>query len=73
VTIDDWPEPTPADDDWPEPTPADDDWPEPDQSEEPEPVDILDQPAGTPGQLVCGCDAMMVIVSGKHLNTCEES
>lgn len=56
--------------DWPDPEPADDDWPDPEPGQ-PEPTDILDQPAGTPGPLVCGCDAAMVIATGEHLKNCE--
>ena len=66
----DWPDPEPVDDDWPEPIPVDDAWPDPEPSQ-PEPVDVLDQPAGTPGQLECGCDAAMVIITGEHLKGCE--
>lgn len=66
----DWPDPVPAVDDWPEPAPYVDDWPDPEPAQS-EPADILDQRAGTPGPLVCGCDAAMVITTGEHLRNCE--
>lgn len=70
TSADDWPDPEPASDDWPKPAPHIDDWPEPEPAT-PEPVDILDQQAGTPGLLGCGCDAAMVIITGEHLKGCK--
>lgn len=60
-----WPTPEPASDEWPTPEPASDEWPNPTPAS-PEPVGVLDQDAGTPGTLSCGCDAAMVIVTGEH-------
>lgn len=60
-----WPEPEPVDDTWPEPKPADDTWQE-------ETSILLDQPAGTPGRLDCGCDPAMIIAAGRHLKGCPD-
>ena len=65
-----WPDLEPATDDWPTPEPVTDDWPDPEPATS-ESVDILDQRAGIPGPLGCGCDAAMVIITGEHLKDCE--
>jgi len=66
----DWPTPEQVVDDWPTPEPLVDDWPDPEQATADD-ASILDQPAGTPGSLDCGCDAAMVITTGDHLRDCE--
>ncbi len=63
---DDWPEPEPDVDDWPEPEPYVDTWPTPAVVSE----NILDQIAGTPGPLPCGCDARTTILTGSHQSGC---